>query len=89
MTELARLAVYMKVLLSHTHCVPTCPYQDQVIELIVEEPSFSVWDFLANVGGVMGLYAGMSLITLLEVYTIGGGLRISLTSIGDCKIELL
>jgi len=60
------------------------PTQDQVVEVIVEEPSFGVWDFLANVGGVIGLYAGMSLITLLEVYTIRRGLRISQNSIVNC-----
>ena len=47
-----------------------------MIEVIAEEPSFSLWDFLANVGGVIGLYAGMSLITLLEVYINRGELRI-------------
>ncbi len=42
--------------------------QDQVIEMIEETPSFGVWDFLSNVGGVIGLYGGMSLLTILELY---------------------
>jgi hypothetical protein len=41
--------------------------QDQVVEVIVEDPSFGIWDFLANVGGVIGLYGGMSLLTILEM----------------------
>jgi hypothetical protein len=44
--------------------------QDQVVELIVESATMELWDLLANIGGTMGLYAGMSLLTLVEITEI-------------------
>jgi hypothetical protein len=53
--QLARLAVYQR---------------DQIIDNVLETPQFTLWNLLSDSGGTMGLYAGMSLLTVLEVAEI-------------------
>ena len=53
--NLARLAVYRK---------------NAVVEVVTELPMMNMWEFLSNVGGIVGLYGGMSLLTILEVAEI-------------------
>ena len=50
--QLARLTVYAK---------------SPVYERIVELPSYSIWDLLSTAGGTLGLYGGISLVSILEI----------------------
>ncbi|VDN37569.1 unnamed protein product [Gongylonema pulchrum] len=50
-TNLAKLEVY---------------YEELNYESVVESPSQDVWDLLSNIGGTLGLYIGMSFLTLGE-----------------------
>jgi hypothetical protein len=38
--------------------------------MIVESATMDIWTLLANIGGTMGLYAGMSLLTIVEITEI-------------------
>jgi hypothetical protein len=44
--------------------------RDQIIDNVLETPQFTLWNLLSDSGGTMGLYAGMSLLTVLEVAEI-------------------
>ena len=44
-------------------------FRDMVVVEHLQEPAFTQVDFFSNIGGVFGLWGGVSLLTLLEIMT--------------------
>ena len=44
-------------------------FRDMVVVEHLQEPAFTTVDFFSNIGGVFGLWGGVSLLTLLEIMT--------------------
>ena len=42
-------------------------YEDLNQQVVAEEPKIQLWNMLSTIGGSMGLYVGVSVITIVEV----------------------
>lgn len=60
---LEQLAKYSLETFINQICVPL---QELNYESVVESPAQDVWVLLSNIGGTLGLYVGMSFLTLGE-----------------------
>ncbi len=49
-------------------------FRDMVVVEHLQEPAFRLVDFCSNIGGVFGLWQGVSLLTILEIMTFFGRL---------------
>ena len=53
-------------------------YEDLNQQVVAEEPKIQLWNMLSTIGGSMGLYVGVSVITVVELIELVASLiRIS------------
>ena len=42
-------------------------FEDKTLEMTVQIPSYGLVDLCADIGGILGLWAGISIITVIEI----------------------
>ena len=45
-------------------------YEELNTKLVEENPKYDIWGLLSNIGGTLGLYVGISFITLFEILEV-------------------
>ena len=45
-------------------------YEELNKQLIIESAKYDIWGLLSNVGGTLGLYVGISFITIFEIIEV-------------------
>lgn len=51
-------------------CMFSLTFEELNKQLIVESPKYDIWGLLSNIGGTLGLYVGISVITLFEIIEV-------------------
>lgn len=49
-------------------------FREMIVKQQKQDPAYTGWDILSNIGGALGLWAGLSLLTVMEMLLFLGSI---------------